>query len=126
MATNNKFFNGVNQFLDKHAPEVLVSVWGLAGALFGFLISDPDVGNMVYEAGFKGVKKIGKALTDNIHITFGNGNTRIAVEGGNSSKAGNSYYDWRIQRDRMDHEERMAEIRFRNHAPDLNAEGTVE
>lgn len=117
-----KLFKKVEKFADDHSTEILMGTWGIAGALLGYLFSFPEVSTAVGNT----AKKAAKAVTSNIHVTFGNdrNSVRIDTDAGAKERPAMNYWELQDRREAREHEERMAEMKMRM-AP-IDGEGTVK
>ena len=116
-----------NHWLDDHADEAIIIEGGLLGALWGWLLTDPNIANWVG----KGLKKGWQVAKENIHLTIGkpSGGPSVTIDGGSGGSSSGSkgkmgYYDYMDRCEQRRHEERMAQIKSGKFVDDEG--GTVE
>lgn len=116
----------IGDFMDRHESEIVMAECGIIGLAIGKLLSEPAVSEKVEDW----VADKAKKVVRNIHITYGEGRP-IQISGGSStSSSGGSgkpigYYDWLDRREERQHEERMAEMKYRYSIHD-DGSGKVE
>jgi len=106
-----------NNWMSDHNDEAIIIEGGLLGALWGWMLTDPDVANFVG----KGLKKGWKVAKENIHLTIGkpSGGPSVTIDGGSGGKKSEmGYYDYLDKHEQRRHEERMAQIKAGNYVND--------
>lgn len=116
----------VNNWLNEHADEAIIIEGGIVGALWGWLLTDPDIAQLVGN----GLKNGWKLAKENIHVTIGkpSGGPQVTIDGGSAGASGSKgkmgYYDYMDRCEQRRHEERMAQIKSGHFVNDEG--GTVE
>lgn len=118
-----KNLDRMNNWMNRHADEIIIVEGGLLGAVWGWLLTDENVARFFGKA----LKKGWNVAKENIHVTIGkpSGGPSVTIDGSSGSKKEKmGYYDYMDRCEQRRHEERMAQIKSGKFVDDEG--GTVE